>query len=144
MAKKKVTKVIKLQIPAGKANPAPPIGPALGSAGVNIMEFCKRFNDESSKKRKPGEIIPVILEVYADRTFDFIMKQPPVSYLIRTELGIEKGSGKPHAEKVGKINDNQVEKIAQVKMQDMQATSLDAAKQMVRGAARSMGVIVES
>ena len=141
MAKKKVVKVIKLQIPAGKANPAPPIGPALGSAGVNIMSFCKDFNDRTPPQ--VGEELPVIIEVYQDRSFSFITLQPPVSKLIMQELKIESGSKMPNRDKVGKINNQQIEKIAMRKRPDMRVSSKEAAMQLVRGTARSMGVDVE-
>ncbi len=141
MAKKKVSKVIKLQIPAGKANPAPPIGPALGAAGVNIMGFCKEFNAKT--QNQAGEILPVVITVYEDRTFTFITKQPPVAQMILKELGIQSGSGVPNRDKVGKLAKDQVTAIAKKKQEDMRIGSLDAAEQMVRGTARSMGVDVE-
>jgi large subunit ribosomal protein L11 len=138
MAKKKIIKIIKLQIPAGKANPAPPIGPALGSAGVNIMEFCKKFNADT--QNQSGDILPVVIEVYSDRSFTFITKQPPVSRLILKEVGIESGSKMPNRDKVGKLSMEQAKKIAERKMPDMRASSLDAAMNMVIGAAKSMGI----
>lgn len=139
---KKLVKVIKLQIPAGKANPAPPIGPALGSAGVNIMAFCKEFNAKTQDKA--GDILPVLISVYADKTFSFITKQPPVSRMILKELGIESGSKVPNRDKVGKLKKSQVEKIAKQKVADMRIVSESAALRMVMGTARSMGVdIVE-
>ena len=138
MAKKKVVKVIKLQIPAGKANPAPPIGPALGGAGVNIMAFCKDFNARTQKEA--GKILPVVIDVYHDKSFTFITLQPPVAEMIKTEAKIEKGSGIPNRDKVGKLTNSQVEKIAKTKNPDMRAASLEAAKAMVMGTARSMGV----
>ncbi len=141
MAKKKVVKVIKLQIPAGKANPAPPIGPALGAAGVNIMAFCKDFNARTQKQA--GDVLPVVIEVFADRTFSFITLQPPVSRLILQELGLSSGSKMPNREKVGKITKAQVEKIAERKKPDMRAASKEAAMQMVIGTARSMGIDFE-
>ncbi len=141
MAKKKITKVIKLQIPAGKANPGPPIGPALGAAGVNIMAFCKDFNARTQKQE--GDVLPVVIEVYQDRTFSFITLQPPVSKLIMQEIKIESGSKTPNRDKVGKISLEQARNIAKRKMQDMRAASLDAAVQMVLGTARSMGVELE-
>ena len=143
MAKtKKIIKTVKLQIPAGKANPAPPIGPALGSAGVNIMAFCKDFNARTQKQA--GDLLPVVISVYADKSFTFITKQPPVARMILKELGIESGSKVPNRDKVGKLTSAQVKKIAQNKAEDMRATSLDAAEMMVAGTARSMGVdIVE-
>ena len=135
---KKVVKVIKLQIPAGKANPAPPIGPALGSAGVNIMAFCKDFNARTQEQA--GSVLPTIISVYSDRSFTFETRQPPVPELIKKAAGIESGSKVPNRDKVGKITDQQVEEIAKTKAKDMRAVSLEAAKQMVRGTARSMGV----
>ena len=139
---KKLIKVIKLQIPAGKANPAPPIGPALGSAGVNIMAFCKEFNAKTQDKA--GDILPVVIMAYADKSFTFITKQPPVSRMILKELGIESGSKVPNRDKVGKLTHSQVKKIAKQKIQDMRIVSDQAALQMVMGTARSMGVdIVE-
>jgi large subunit ribosomal protein L11 len=138
MAKKKIIKIIKLQIPAGKANPAPPIGPALGSAGVNIMEFCKKFNADT--QTQAGDILPVVIEVYSDRSFTFVTKQPPVSRLILKEVGIESGSKMPNRDKVGKLSMDQAKKIAERKMPDMRAASLDAAMNMVIGTAKSMGI----
>lgn len=139
---KKLVKTIKLQIPAGKANPAPPIGPALGSAGINIMAFCKEFNAKTQDKA--GDILPVIITVYQDKSFTFITKQPPVSRLILKELGIESGSKVPNRDKVGKLTKSQVLKIAKSKVQDMRIVSEEAAMMMVMGTARSMGVdIVE-
>lgn len=139
---KKLVKQIKLQIPAGKANPAPPIGPALGSAGINIMAFCKEFNAKTQDKG--GDILPVIISVYADKSFSFITKQPPVSRLILKELGIESGSKVPNRDKVGKLTRSQVNKIAKSKAEDMRIVSIEAAEMMVAGTARSMGVeIVE-
>ncbi len=141
MAKKKVVKVIKLQIPAGKANPAPPIGPALGAAGVNIMGFCKDFNARTQDKA--GNVLPVIIQVYADRSFTFVTLQPPVAELIKKQLKITSGSGVPNRDKVGKLTEAQVEEIAKAKAQDMRAVSIESAKQMVKGTARSMGVDIE-
>ena len=135
---KKLVKQIKLQIPAGKANPAPPIGPALGSAGINIMAFCKEFNAKTQDKA--GDILPVIINVYQDKSFTFITKQPPVSRLILKELGIESGSKVPNRDKVGKLTKTQVKKIALSKIQDMRIASEEAAVMMVMGTARSMGV----
>ena len=135
---KKVVKIIKLQIPAGKANPAPPIGPALGSAGINIMAFCKEFNAKTQDK--VGDILPVLITVYQDKSFSFITKQPPVSRMILKELGIESGSKIPNRDKVGKLTRAQVEKIVQAKKQDMRIVSDEAAMMMVMGTARSMGV----
>ncbi len=135
---KKLVKIIKLQIPAGKANPAPPIGPALGGAGVNIMAFCKEFNAKTQDKA--GDILPVIIHVYADKTFSFVTKQPPSSRLILKELGIESGSKVPNRDKVGKLTKTQVRKIAQKKVSDMRVNSEEAAMQLIMGTARSMGV----
>ena len=140
---KKLVKQIKLQIPAGKANPAPPIGPALGSAGVNIMAFCKEFNAKTQDKG--GDILPVVISVYSDKTFTFITKQPPVSRMILKEIGIESGSKVPNRDKVGKLTRAQVKKIAKQKVEDMRIVSMEAAEMMVMGTARSMGVdIVEA
>ncbi|MGC1879401.1 MAG: 50S ribosomal protein L11 [Rhabdochlamydiaceae bacterium] len=135
---KKIVKVIKLQIPAGKANPAPPIGPALGGAGINIMGFCKEFNAKTQDKA--GDILPVEITVYQDKSFTFITKQPPVSRMILKELNIEKGSKVPNREKVGKLTKSQVNKIAKNKRQDMRAETDEAAMMLVMGTARSMGV----
>ena len=140
MAKKLLTQ-IKLQIPGGGANPAPPIGPALGQHGVNIAGFCKEFNDKT--KDKQGEIVPVVISVYEDRSFTFIMKTPPVAEMIKKAAGIAKGSGKPLQEKVGKITRAQVKEIAEKKMPDLNCHTVAAAMQMVRGTARQMGVTVE-
>lgn len=140
MAKKVLTS-IKLQIPAGQANPSPPVGPALGQAGVNIMEFCKAFNARTQDKQ--GLIIPVVITVYADRSFTFITKTPPASVLIKKAIGLEKGSGEPNRNKVGKITRDQIREIAQTKLPDLNATDLEAAMRMVEGTARSMGVVVE-
>jgi large subunit ribosomal protein L11 len=139
---KKLIKVIKLQIPAGKANPAPPIGPALGGAGVNIMAFCKEFNAKTQDKA--GDILPVEISVFADKSFTFVTKQPPVSRMILKELAIESGSKVPNRDKVGKLTRSQVKKIANNKRTDMRASSDEAAERLVEGTARSMGVdIVE-
>lgn len=139
---KKVVKVIKLQIPAGKANPAPPIGPALGGAGINIMAFCKDFNTRTQEKA--GDILPVEITVYQDKSFSFVTKQPPVSRMILKELNLESGSKVPNRDKVGKLTRSQVRKIAKQKIQDMRIASEEAAEMMVMGTARSMGVdIVE-
>jgi large subunit ribosomal protein L11 len=137
---KKVTGQIKLQIPAGKATPAPPVGPALGQAGVNIMDFCKAFNAKTAKDE--GLIIPVVITVYADRSYTFITKTPPVAVLIKRAVGIAKGSGEPNKNKVGTITPKQVEEIAKLKMPDLNAESLEAAVNTVKGTARSMGVDV--
>ena len=138
---KKVIGFIKLQIPAGKANPAPPVGPALGQHGVNIMEFCKAFNAKTQDQ--PGKLIPVEITVYADRSFTFITKTPPASSLIIEAAGIKKGSPEPHKEKVGKITMAQVKKIAELKMPDLNAIDIDSAMSMIAGTARSMGINVE-
>lgn len=138
---KKVVKIIKLQIPAGKANPAPPIGPALGSAGVNIMAFCKEFNAKT--QAMAGVILPVVITVYVDKTFSFITKQPPMPRLILQEAGIEKGSAVPNRDKVAKLSRPQVKKIAESKMQDTNARDIEAAMRLVEGTARSMGIDVE-
>jgi large subunit ribosomal protein L11 len=135
---KKLIKIIKLQIPAGKANPAPPIGPALGGAGINIMAFCKEYNAKTQDKA--GDILPVEISVYADKSFSFITKQPPVSRMILKELGIESGSKIPNRDKVGKLTKAQVRKIANNKRSDMRVASDEAADQLVMGTARSMGV----
>ena len=140
MAEKEVLNVIKLQIEAGKATPAPPVGPALGSSGVNIMQFVKEFNDKTANQ--PGMIIPVVITVYKDKSFTFITKVPPVAVLIKKALKIEKGSGKPNKDKVAKITTEQVKAIAEQKMEDLNAASLEAAMSMVKGTARSMGVVV--
>ena len=140
MAEKEVVKQIKLQIEAGKATPAPPVGPALGSSGVNIMQFVKEFNDRTASQA--GLIIPVVISVYKDKSFDFITKVPPVAVLIRKTLGIQKGSGKPNKDKVAKITKEQVRAIAEQKMPDLNAASIEAAMSMVTGTARSMGVVV--
>ena len=139
---KKLVKTIKLQIPAGKANPAPPIGPALGSAGINIMAFCKEFNAKTQDKA--GEILPVVISVYADKTFTFITRQSPVSRMILKELALESGSKVPNRDKVGKLTKAQVRKIAKQKSEDMRIATPEAAEMMIAGTARSMGVdIVE-
>ncbi|RMH33054.1 MAG: 50S ribosomal protein L11 [Nitrospirae bacterium] len=138
---KEVVAQIKLQIPAGKANPAPPVGPSLGQHGVNIMEFCKQFNAQTQKQE--GSIIPVVITVYKDRSFTFITKTPPASDLLKKAAGIIKGSNMPHKEKVGKITGAQLEEIAKVKSPDLNAASLEAAKKIIEGTARSMGIVVE-
>lgn len=138
MSKKKLVKTIKLQIPAGKANPAPPIGPALGSAGVQIMAFCKEFNAKTQDRA--GDVLPTVIYVYADKTFSFITKQPPVSQLIKKVLGIASGSKVPNRDKVGKLSKDQVKSIAERKIADMRVASMDAAMRLVEGTARSMGV----
>ena len=139
---KKVQGYVKLQVPAGQANPSPPIGPALGQQGVNIMEFCKQFNAQTQQVEK-GLPIPVVITVYSDRSFTFIMKTPPASVLIRKAIGIEKGSGTPNTAKVGKISRKQLEDIAKTKTPDLTAADLDAAVRTIAGSARSMGVDVE-
>lgn len=138
---KKLLAQIKLQIVGGAANPAPPIGPALGQHGLNIQGFCKEFNDKT--KDKKGEVVPVVINVYADRSFDFIMKTPPVAELIKKAAKIAKGSAKPLQDKVGKITKAQVREIAEQKMPDVNAASVEAAMKMVEGTARQMGVVVE-
>ena len=137
---KEVATVIKLQIPAGQANPAPPVGPALGQHGVNIMDFCKAFNAQT--QQEGGTIIPVEITVYEDRSFDFITKTPPAAVLIKEACGIKKGSGVPHMEKVATITREQVRQIAERKMPDLNANDLDAASKIIAGTARSMGVEV--
>jgi len=139
---KKVQGYVKLQVPAGQANPSPPIGPALGQQGVNIMEFCKQFNAQTQQLEK-GLPIPVVITVYSDRSFTFIMKTPPASVLIRKAIGIEKGSGVPNTQKVGKISRKQLEEVAKTKTPDLTAADLEAAVRTIAGTARSMGVDVE-
>ncbi len=139
---KKVASYIKLQVPAGQANPSPPVGPALGQHGVNIMEFCKAFNAETQNV-EAGLPIPVIITVYADRSFTFISKTPPAAVLLRKAAGVPKGSGMPSTEKVGKVNRKQLEEIATTKMLDLTAADMDAAVRTVAGTARSMGIDVE-
>ncbi len=138
---KKIVSTIKLQIPAGNANPSPPVGPALGQHGVNIMEFCKAFNAKTQDKK--GLIIPVVITVYADHSFSFITKTPPAAVLLKKAAGLEKGSGEPNREKVGKVNREQVKEIAETKMKDLNAFSVESAMRMVEGTARSMGILVE-
>ncbi len=137
---KKVVAMVKLQIPAGAANPSPPVGPALGQHGVNIMEFCKKFNAETQDQK--GMITPVVISIYADRSFSFIKKTPPASVLLLKEAGIGKGSGVPQTNKVGKVTKDQVKKIAQLKMVDLNASDMDAAMKIIEGTARSMGIDV--
>ena len=139
---KKVAGFIKLQVPAGKANPAPPIGPALGQRGLNIMEFCKAFN-AATQKMEPGLPIPVIITAYSDRSFTFIMKTPPASILLKKAAGIESGSKRPNTEKVGKVTRKQLEEIAKIKARDLNAADLDAAVKIIAGSARSMGLVTE-
>ena len=138
---KKVTGFIKLQIPAGQANPAPPIGPALGQKGVNIMEFCKQFNARTQDKQ--GLIIPVVITVFSDKSFTFITKTPPASVLLAKAAKVEKGSGEPNRTKVGKVTKQQVREIAEMKMPDLNAKDIEGAMAMVAGTARSMGITVE-
>ena len=139
---KKVTGYIKLQIPAGQANPSPPVGPALGQQGVNIMEFCKAFNAQTQSLEK-GLPTPVVITVYSDRSFTFILKTPPAAVLIRKAIGIEKGSGAPNTNKVGRISRKQIEDVAKIKQPDLTAADLEAAVRTIAGSARSMGVDVE-
>lgn len=140
MSNKKVVKIIKLQIPAGKANPAPPIGPALGQAGLNIMGFCKEFNAKTQDMA--GKILPVEITVYQDKSFTFICKQPPAAYLLKEAIGKEKGSAKPNSDKIGKLKTSDLRKIAEVKMRDMNASSVESAERTIAGTARSMGIEV--
>ncbi|MDH4338107.1 MAG: 50S ribosomal protein L11 [Candidatus Krumholzibacteria bacterium] len=138
---KKVVTVVKLQIPGGNATPAPPVGPALGQHGVNIMDFCKQFNARTQQQQ--GVITPVLLTVFSDRSFDFITKTPPASVLLKQAAGLAKGSGEPNRNKVGKVTSEQVRKIAETKMPDLNAVDIEAAMKMVAGTARSMGLLVE-
>lgn len=138
---KKVIKVLKLQIPAGKANPAPPVGPALGQAGLNIMQFCKEFNEKTAKQA--GLIIPVEITVYQDRSFSFVLKTPPAAVLLKKAAGIEKASGEPNKNKVATVKRSSIREIAEQKMVDLNAANTEAAMRMVEGTARSMGIIVE-
>jgi large subunit ribosomal protein L11 len=138
---KKVTGIIKLQLPAGKATPAPPVGPALGQHGVNIMGFCKEYNAKTANQA--GLVIPVVITVYQDRSFSFILKTPPAAVLIKKELGLDSGSGVPNRTKVGKLTKEQIRKIAELKMPDLNAASIESAISMIAGTARSMGVTVE-
>ncbi len=138
---KKIVGLIKLQIPAGKATPAPPVGPALGQHQVNIMDFCKAFNARTAKQE--GLIIPVVITVYQDRSYSFITKTPPAAVLLKRAAGIAKGSGEPNRDKVGTVTDKQVEEIAKTKMPDLNAADIDAAKKIIAGTARSMGLTVE-
>jgi large subunit ribosomal protein L11 len=139
---KKIVGFIKLQVPAGKANPSPPIGPALGQRGLNIMEFCKAFNAQT-QKMEPGLMLPVVITAYADKSFTFILKSPPASVLIRKALKLDKGSSKPHTDKVGRLTRAQAEEIAKTKQPDLTAADMDAAVRTIAGSARSMGVDVE-
>ncbi|HIZ95290.1 50S ribosomal protein L11 [Ligilactobacillus pobuzihii] len=138
---KKVTNVVKLQIPAGKATPAPPVGPALGQAGINIMGFTKEFNARTADQE--GMLIPVVISVYEDRSFDFVTKTPPAAVLLKKSAGVEKGSGEPNTNKVASVTKDQVKEIAETKMQDLNAADVEAAMRMVEGTARSMGFTVE-
>lgn len=138
---KKVIKVVKLQIPAGKANPAPPVGPALGQAGVNIMGFCKEFNARTSEQA--GLIIPVVITVYEDRSFTFVTKTPPAAVLLKKAAGVESGSGEPNTKKVATLSRDKVREIAETKMPDLNAADVDAAMRMVEGTARSMGIVIK-
>ena len=138
---KKISSYIKLQIPAGQANPAPPVGPALGQHGVNIMDFCKAFNAETQDQ--PGMIIPVVITVYADKSFTFITKTPPAAVLLKKKASISKGSGEPNKEKVGKISEQDLRDIAEQKMKDLNANTMDMAVEMIRGTAKSMGLEVK-
>ena len=139
---KKIIGYIKLQVPAGKANPSPPIGPALGQRGLNIMEFCKAFNAKT-QGMEPGLVLPVVITAFADKSFTFVMKTPPATILIKKAAGITKGSPKPHTDKVGKITKAQAEEIAKAKMKDLTAADLEAAVRTIAGSARSMGITVE-
>jgi large subunit ribosomal protein L11 len=139
---KKIVGFIKLQIPAGKANPSPPVGPALGQRGLNIMEFCKAFNAQTQSV-EPGLMLPVMITAYADKSFSFVIKTPPAAVLIKKAIKLEKGSGMPHLEKVGNLTRAQLEEIAKAKMKDLTAADLDAAVKTIAGSARSMGVTVE-
>ncbi len=139
---KKIVGLIKLQVPAGKANPSPPIGPALGQRGLNIMEFCKAFNAQTSSM-EPGLVLPVVITAFADKSFTFVLKSPPASVLIKKILKLDKGSPKPHIDKVGKLTRTQAEEIAKMKIKDLTGADLDAAVRTVAGTARSMGITVE-
>jgi large subunit ribosomal protein L11 len=138
---KKITGIIKLQIPAGSANPSPPVGPALGQHGVNIMEFCKTFNARTQDKQ--GLIIPVVITVYQDHTFTFITKTPPAAVLLRIAAGLQKGSGEPNRNKVGSVTRDQVKEIAETKMEDLNANDVEMAMRQIEGTARSMGILVD-
>ena len=138
--KKKIMALVKLQIPAGQATPAPPVGPALGQHGANIMEFCKQFNTKTSSQ--PGMIIPVVITIYADRSFSFITKTPPAAVLLKKELGLESGSAEPNREKVAEVTHDQLVKIARIKMEDLNANDDEAGARMIAGTARSMGIEV--
>lgn len=138
---KSIKTTLKLQIQAGKANPAPPVGPALGQHGINIQEFCQQFNDAT--KDKGDDIIPVELRVYDDRSFDFVLKTPPAAYLLKKAAGVEKGSGEPHKKKVGKVTKADVRKIAEQKMEDLNANDIEAAERIIMGTAKNMGIEIE-
>lgn len=140
MPKKEITAYVKLQIPAGKANPAPPIGPALGQHGVNIMQFCKEYNAQTQGME--GQVVPVLITIFSDRTFTFVLKTPPASELIKKAAGVVKGSGVPHKDKVGKVSAAQVREIAEKKMPDLNAVDIEGAIKIIEGTARSMGVEV--
>ncbi|MBK6470017.1 MAG: 50S ribosomal protein L11 [Betaproteobacteria bacterium] len=140
---KKIVGFIKLQVPAGKANPSPPIGPALGQRGLNIMEFCKAFNAQTQQGFEIGMKLPVVITAFADKSFTFIIKSPPATALLKKAAKIEKGSGKAHIEKVGKVTREQLEEIAKIKMKDLNAADLDGAVKIIAGSARSIGLIVE-
>ena len=137
---KKISGYVKLQVPAGKANPAPPVGPALGQHGVNIMDFCKAFNDKT--KDQMGMIIPVEITVFEDRSFNFIIKTPPAAVLLKKAAGLDKGSGEPNRDKVGTVSESDLEQIAETKMADLNANTVEKAKEMIRGTAKSMGIEV--
>ena len=139
---KKIVGYVKLQVPAGKANPSPPIGPALGQPGLNIMEFCKAFNAQT-QGMEPGSPVPVVITAYADKSFTFVMKTPPATFLLKKAAGIQKGSPKPHTDKVGKLTRTQLEEIAKTKQADLTASNMDAAIRILAGSARSMGIEVE-
>ena len=139
---KKIVGFIKMQIPAGKANPSPPIGPALGQRGLNIMEFCKAFNAQT-QSMEPGLVLPVVITAFADKSFSFVLKTPPATVLIKKAAKLDKGSARPHLDKVGKLTRAQVEEIARTKMKDLTAADLDAAVKTIAGSARSMGITVE-
>ena len=139
---KKIVGLIKLQVPAGKANPSPPIGPALGQRGLNIMEFCKAFNAQT-QGMEPGLVLPVVITAFADKSFTFVLKSPPASVLIKKTLKLDKGSARPHTDKVGKLTRAQAEEIAKIKIKDLTGADLDAAVRTVAGTARSMGITVE-
>lgn len=138
---KKVISLVKLQIPAGKATPAPPVGPALGPTGINIMNFCKEFNEKTAAQA--GLIIPVELTVYQDRSFSFVLKTPPAAVLLKKAAGVEKASGQPNKEKVGKVTKKDIKKIAELKMRDLNANTIESAMKMIEGTAKSMGISVE-